>query len=411
MPAILTSNASVIAAENFITSIYENDTNLYLGVSKGYEDYPDVTNLGTSQPQEGSYDDYNRWTDEFNPPTPQNTIQQVGNFLKNLIGIKRILPANVMLVVPRNDWKPGKVYNPLNNLAINPKRAQDYYCVTSDEQGNNRVWICIDKVETTTGNVAGVSIVEPTLSYRDIAAQPVSNVNPSVTGYQYIYNNTVKCADGYVWKYLYNITPEMSNSGMMLDNWIPVPFNHHGIVENTAYQHNSGAQIGIGGTLTDEQIVYGDTNANRTLGCYRVLVTCTLADEGDSIPHDCIYRQVGLLVDPRASVATTGDPYNSAAYEIETNLAAVNANTTVNNAYNTEATPASYTTNTYSISNENLIGERLKNDSYPATAVDKRYGDALAMAANPVQVIYLENKKPIMREESQSEKLEMILVF
>ena len=38
MPAILTSNASVVAAENFIASIHENDSNLYLGVSRGYDD-------------------------------------------------------------------------------------------------------------------------------------------------------------------------------------------------------------------------------------------------------------------------------------------------------------------------------------------------------------------------------------
>ena len=38
MAAILTSNASVIAAENFITSIYDNDTNLYMGVGQGYQE-------------------------------------------------------------------------------------------------------------------------------------------------------------------------------------------------------------------------------------------------------------------------------------------------------------------------------------------------------------------------------------
>jgi hypothetical protein len=56
-------------------------------------------------------------------------------------------------------------------------------------------------------------------------------------------------------------------------------------------------------------------------------------------------------------------------------------------------------------------GARLTGEKYPAAAVDLRYGSTENSIANPVQLIYLENKKPLMREESQSEKLEMILVF
>ena len=128
MPAILTSNASVIAAENFISSIHENDSNLYLGVGRGYDDQIMNTASGTT-PEDGAYDNYNKWTDEYTPPTPRDTLNDVSNFLENLIGIKKIMPSNIMLVVPRNDWAPGKVYYPINPGAVAGKRAQNYFSV------------------------------------------------------------------------------------------------------------------------------------------------------------------------------------------------------------------------------------------------------------------------------------------
>lgn len=403
MAAILTSNASVIAAENFITSIYDNDSNLYMGVGQGYSEgdsYSDSTvvtltgaNSGTTYNTTnttGNLDNMERWTDEYNPPVPMDTIRQIGTFLTNLIGIKKIKPSNIMLVVPRNDWAVGKTYNKLQIDAIAGKRAQDYYCLTKSEQGNNCVWICIDKTDS-----AGTVLYEPTLSYRD------STDHSHNVGYHYVTNNVVRCGDGYTWMFLYNITSTIINAGLLLDNWMPVPFAHHGLdnvigLNDDKITSASGALISAGGTLTDTQITYGDCNANRTLGAYRVLVTCTLGDEGTAIPYNSIYRQVGLLMDPRSSATATEKP--------SVNEEGATGNlVTDNNAYTV--------TNTYSIYPQTIYGARLTGERYSATEVDLRYGSVEEMMGNPVQVIYLENKKPMMREESQSEKLEIILVF
>jgi len=369
MPAILTSNASVVAAENFITSIQENDSNLYLGVGRGYDDQTtDESTNGT--PTDGAYDDYNRWVDEYTPPTPRDTLADVQSFLENLIGIKKIMPANVMLVVPRNDWASGKVYEPINPSAVAGKRAQDYYCLTSDERGNNNVWVCVGKTDTAT-----VSLVEPALAYRETVHETASHS----VGYHYVVNNTVETGDGYKWLFLYNITTTMINAGLLLDNWMPVPYNHHGIA---------------GGTITETQGLYGDMNANRTLGAYRVLVTCTLADEGDAIPYTSIYRQIGLLMDPRSSSKTIIHP-----------------DTVTGSHTDAGEDPSSTIDDANATSDYQFQGARLSGEKYPADAVDCRCGTTELSIANPVQCIYLENKKPLMREESQSEKLEMILVF
>ena len=379
MPAILTSNASVVAAENFIASIHENDSNLYLGVSRGFDDIllpsgtggtsTSTSNDPTVTETVGKYDEYHRWTDEYTPPTPRDTLADGADFLRYLIGIKKIMPSNIMLVVPRNDWAPGKVYDVVNQDAIAAKRAQNYYCLTSDERGNNNVWVCIGKT------AAGPSTVEPSLAYRE--TNPAHS-DDGVDGYHYIANNKVVTGDGYTWLFLYNITTTMINAGLLLDNWMPVPYNHHGV---------------LGGSITETQELYGDMNANRTLGAYRVLVTCTLADEGDAIPYSCIYRQIGLLMDPRANV----DPSNPIA---------LTGNYTDRGEDLNDAGDDATTT-----SQRERQGARLTGEKYPASSVDRRYGSTQDSIANPVQLIYLENKRPLMREESQSEKLEMILVF
>jgi hypothetical protein len=367
MPAILTSNASVIAAENFITAIHENDSNLYLGVGRGYDDRL-MNQTDDTAAEDGKYDDYNRWTDEYTPPTPRDTLNDVTNFLENLIGIKKIAPANMMLVVPRNDWAPGKKYEVLNPAAVAGKRAQNYYCLTSDERGNNNVWVCIGKTES-----AGGSTVEPSLAYRETAHEVAGHE----IGYHYVANNTVRCNDGYTWLFLYNITTTMINAGLLLENWMPVPYNHHGV---------------YGGSITETQDLYGDMNANRTLGAYRVLVTCTLGDEGDAIPYSSIYRQIGLLMDPRSSTLVSTGTGVGSHQDSGTDLDSPDDDAESSSQYQ-------------------LQGARLTGEKYPASLVDTRYGTTEMSIANPVQCIFLENKKSVFREESQTEKLVMILVF
>ena len=133
---------------------------------------------------------------------------------------------------------------------------------------------------------------------------------------------------------MYNILASVVNSGMLLENWMPVPFNKHGVYP--------------GGMLTESQRLYGDLNANRKFGAYRVLVTATLKDEGDKIPYSAIYRQIGLIVDPRDD-----------------------------------------------------DGNLLTGEVYAASEFETSSGE----------LVYLENKSPIHREEGQNETLNLLLIF
>lgn len=242
MPAIITSGMSVCVAEMFVNAFVNGNSNIFIGVGRG-----DGTDSG--------HDQELAWDDENNPPTPVDTIANEKSLRDNTIGIKRVMVSSIMLMVPRIEWQPNKIFNVINEEAVSGKRATDYFCVNSE----NNVYQCIH----ASGNLTAVG------------SEP--------QGY-----NEITTADGYTWKFLYNITASMVNGGMLLDNWMPVPFNMHGIYEDDNV-----------GTITDRQYLSGDVNANRTLGAYRVLVVVTLKNEGEIIPYTSIYRQVSLIIDPK----------------------------------------------------------------------------------------------------------------
>lgn len=103
-----------------------------------------------------------------------------------------------------------------------------------------------------------------------------------------------------------------------------------------------------GGITTGNQGLYGIKNAHEVFGAYRVAISINLEDEGTAIPYTTVFRQVGILVDPM-----------------------------------------------------NSSGALLTNEVYGAADFNINSGN----------LVYIENRKPIPRDESQSETLKLILVF
>lgn len=330
MPAILTNSLSVINAENFVDSFVNGDSNIYMGVGRGYEE---GDSIGTS-----SKDDYNKWTDkndssinESNPPVPVDSIEKQKEFRDGLLGIKRVQINDITIMVPRVDWIAGKRYNVLNESDKLGIRATDYYCINE----NNEVWLCVN---APTDKTVTASIMPSFNSLKLESGSTNENIENNVRSFIFKENTSTNC---YWWKYLYTIPTSIANK-KLLDGWMPVLFSKHGIY------------LQGGGTLGENQYMYGDVNANRTLGAYRVMLTCTLGDEDTVIPYDSIYRQVGLIVDPT---------------EIKQSV----------------DTPAA----------------RLTGDLFNEDEFDKYSGE----------LVYLENKKPVHREHNQTETLRLFLVF
>jgi hypothetical protein len=252
MSAILKNNFSVLNSAEFVNSIYSASSNLYIGVGRSAE-----------------------WENEIVPPTPTDTIAEDVDFRNNLIGIKRVQLTNVIPIVPRVQWAAGMVFKPIETTAVNGERATTYYCINR----LNYVYECI--YTPSVGAVTGVGGEPDTMA------------------------DSITTADGFKWKFLYDITPQMVNNNLLLDNWIPVPYNKHGVYP--------------GGSLTANQHNYGDSLANITLSAYRVLINVTISDEGTSIPYTASFRQVGLLANPLDNSATrlAGDNYASTAFDTD----------------------------------------------------------------------------------------------
>lgn len=328
MPAILTNNLSVINAENFVDSFINGQSNIFMAIGRGWE---------TGETIIQTEDSTNKWDDEMSPPVPVDSVVKQREFREMILGMKRIMLNDILIMIPRVNWVEGRIFRIKNETDKVGVRATDYYCINSE----NEVWMCVH----TPADVNQGVINEPKLSEIKKYDKIIDPTTKTTTNELcYIYKEVVNPEDTtaenncYWWRYLYTIPVEIANK-KLLDTWMPVMFNKHG---------------SQGGTLQEEQYAYGDVNANRKLGAYRVMVSCTLSDEDTKIPYDTVYRQVGLIVDP-LSVKTGEDDKQ----------------------------------------------ERLEGSLYDETEFDIYSGE----------LVYLENKRAIMREQNQEETLNLILVF
>lgn len=331
MPAILTNNLSVINAENFVDSFINGQSNIFMAIGKGYEREENDSSIPTGA------DSINKWTDEMTPPVPVDSINEQKTFRELILGIKRVMLNDILIMVPRVNWVEGRIFRIKNETDKVGVRATDYYCINSD----NEVWICVNSPTDVTQGVT----VEPKYSKLDLKIKLVDPTTKGTTNEKcYIFKEN-GLEDSYWWRYLYTIPVEIANK-KLLDTWMPVMFNKHGVYP--------------GGTIQEEQYSSEGENANRKLGAYRVMVSCTLSDEDTKIPYDTVYRQVGLIVDPLSKKPSSTDNENAEKKQ-----------------------------------------ERLEGYLYDEEEFDIYSGE----------LIYLENKRAIMREQNQEETLNLILVF
>lgn len=321
MSAILKTVFSAINASQFVDAVYSGQSNLYVAIGRQQEWAADSVYASAS---------------EQNPPVPTNSLKVENDFRNNIICLKRVNITNIIPVVPRVNWTAGATYNILNETSTSPYRANNYYV-------NNRLNYVYKLIEKA-GN-ASTAQYEP-----DDFAGGDKN-------------------DGYTWKFLYDVSAFLSNQGLMLDNWLPVPYAFKGAMAYTHMNTNMVSQ----GSLTENQYTnhHGVMRSNLELEAYRVMIHITFDDtENDDIPEDIAFRQVGLILDPQLK---------------------------------TNASEAAATMLGDFISDGKFTaGDVLTpNNTDPAKAYDKRTG----------QILYLENRKPIHRVSGQSEQIEIIVSF
>lgn len=153
------------------------------------------------------------WDNETSPPTANGSIEQYQQTVyDDLMFGKLIASSDVSSLIPRYNWTSNTVYSAYDQTDADLYSKQ-FYVVTS----NYEVYKCI------FNNNGSPSTVMPTLT--------------STTG-------TFKTGDGYVWKYMYTVSPA-SNTKFTSANYVPV-------ATNTAVSGNS-----VPGTIDAVRVLNG----------------------------------------------------------------------------------------------------------------------------------------------------------
>ena len=190
MAAIITDQLRILNAKNFVAGVASTANSYYSFV-------------GLPNPLDYDSD----W--ETTPPSPVDNFDEEDNYWDTMVGLKKINKADVRQVVRKNTWTSGITYDMYRNdiSATNVAKPSDavslydanYYVLNTDY----RVYICLQN-GTSPDNPSGrPSLDEPTFT----------DLEPRSAG---------TSGDGYIWKYLYTISP---SDIVKFDstNYLPVP--------------------------------------------------------------------------------------------------------------------------------------------------------------------------------------------
>ena len=182
MSAIITDQFRILNAENFVASV-ANTANSYYAF------------MSLSNPTGSGYGRTSTWNDIGGPPFPTDNINYSNHVYDTMLFGKRVTSSNTRRLVRKVNWIQGSTYDyyrhdysATNQAQVtNSSRLYDsnYYVVNSEF----RVYICLDN-----GTAAGIS-TSPSASLHE---PTFTDVEPSRAG---------TSGDGYLWKYLYTISP------------------------------------------------------------------------------------------------------------------------------------------------------------------------------------------------------------
>ena len=230
MAAIITDQLRILNAKNFVAGIQSTSNSYY-------------TFIGLPNPTDYQSD----W--DTDPPAPKDNLSQADDYYDTMLALKKITPSDASQVVRKVTWQSGVTYDMWRNdiSRSNPSQPSgafdiydaNFYVMNSDY----RVYICIYNNATPENNFrGGPSLDEPTFT----------DLEPRSAG---------SSGDGYIWKYLYTISPSQA---IKFDstNYIPVPNNWYTNSNDAAVRLNAAnsGQIKVV-TIRNRGVALGDANS------------------------------------------------------------------------------------------------------------------------------------------------------
>jgi hypothetical protein len=192
MSAIITDQLRILNARNFVSSATTSSNSYYVFIGL---------------PNAPEYDE--NW--DKNPPDPKDNFDEENDYWDTIIALKKIKPEDVKQVVRKTSWQSGITYDMYrhkisrDNLSLPSQSTNlysaNYYVINSEY----KVYICIHNGSSPENPEGKPSLDEPTFI----------DLEPRSAG---------TSGDGYLWKYLYTISPSdiVKFDGI---NYIPTPKN------------------------------------------------------------------------------------------------------------------------------------------------------------------------------------------
>jgi len=144
----------------------------------------------------GKSDQYDSASDNTVDPVRVKRDEQEARY--NLESIIKVSETAMTFSIPRNNWISGTIYSAYNDNQVGYP-TQPYYVITEDQQ----IYICLANNRNTSG-VAQPSTIKPSF-----ATEGVGN------------HQAFKTADGYIWKYLYELSV-VKVAAFLSSNFMPV---------------------------------------------------------------------------------------------------------------------------------------------------------------------------------------------
>ena len=177
------------------------------------------------------------YANELSPNSIVDSTSDEKTVWDNMFAAKKITGNDVELVVPRINWTTTRRYKQFDDKISTDElltsdsgsggNSQPMYVLTSERN----VYKCL------SNNANVVSTVEPSGDYNTA-------------------NGTIRTADGYIWKYLYNVKP---SNKFLTSEWVPAP------ISTSKLDYNVSSTSVIDGELVTIMVTNGGTGyANPT---------------------------------------------------------------------------------------------------------------------------------------------------
>ena len=175
MAAIITDQIRLLNAGNFVSGV-TSTTNAYYSF------------IGLPNPTDVDSD----WNND--PPAPKDNFSEENDYWDDMVALKKVAASDCRQVVKKRTWSSGTTYDMYrgdysrsNTAPVSGATnlyASTFYVINSDY----RVYICLQNGTDPDNPNGRPSLDEPTFT----------DLEPSRAG---------DSGDGYIWKYLYTITP------------------------------------------------------------------------------------------------------------------------------------------------------------------------------------------------------------